>query len=150
MKTTTKPKEVQSEEGLILQEIKNELNTTELMINSNIETPSTKMIQMIAHNPLEGFAMGAMQLDIIVKNNLHSQIIDFFTQNAHLVRSYSRVSAQDLAYYIVLHKDTLKNRSPFFSYSAKHEQTMLGDKYPIYFGFVPQELEYGILNRVDL
>ena len=133
-----------------LEEFKEEVDRSYALLQIGEKTEFTKSIEKRLSDPLGDFSNISDKIDQEVKGIIKSMAKNFFSRNKSLVEKVllSNTSLNHLHYSIVLKDDNIDNRNIIFEFLNRYDLLDMGNKYPVYFQFIPTELAHKI-NSIE-
>ena len=130
-----------------LDELKEEVDRSYELLKIGEMTELTKKIEETLTNPVDSAFQVSESIDVQVKGIVDILVKSFFHTNKQFIKTAyrSKTPFNDLHYCVVLNDDNIDNRGIIFEYFDKYDLLEIAHRFPVFFQFVPAELEEKIL-----
>ncbi|MCE9538745.1 MAG: hypothetical protein K8R85_05960 [Bacteroidetes bacterium] len=137
--------------GSFFGDLSNESYLGSDMINQNITTEFSVMLNEALTDPLKHTYGGFKAMEDVVSSIINDISITFFKANKKLIKKIVNPYKENkLFYVIVLKDDTTKNRSKLLSYVRLYSNTPYSQNFPVVFYFLPLQFESSLLVSEEI
>lgn len=126
-----------------LDEFKNEVDRSYELLKIGELTSLAKKIEKTINSPLDNIVEISDDIDDKVRQIVNGLVAFFFRRKRDIIFSAHKCKTplNDLYYAIILNEDNMENREKILEFFDRFDLLHFSNKYPVYFQFVPKELQ---------